>query len=191
MEMSSRPSGLSLGCLLSLENIFELFNMVEGTVYGELHTLLVGFSLRLLNFPRVRILIDAEIVRYHREPERMLTDDSHYCEQSLNRILASSASIKRRWLHRVKRSCERKAQYDRDQPRITKFFGKDDRQQKHYQHHKGRPPEATLQQSDHRSKSRTTTVQRLMTYFLHERASNTPNQSTSHPSPPPPPVSHN
>ena len=134
-------------------------------------------------------LIDAEIVRYHREPERLLTDDSHYCEQSLNRILASSASIKRRWLHRVKRSCERKAKFDRDQPRITKYFNKDDRQQKHYQHHKGRPPEATIQQSA-QSNSRTTTVQRLIAYFLHERASNTPNHSTSYPSPPPPPVSN-
>ena len=36
-------------------------------------------------------LIDAEIVRYHREPQSLLNDDRFYCDQSLNRLLTSSA----------------------------------------------------------------------------------------------------
>ena len=49
-------------------------------------------------------LVDAKIMQYHCEPELILTDDSFYCEQSLHRLLSSSASIKRRWLQRVKNS---------------------------------------------------------------------------------------
>ncbi len=53
-------------------------------------------------------LVDAEIMQYHREPELILTDDSFYCEQSLHRLLSSSASSKRRWLQRVKKSREKR-----------------------------------------------------------------------------------
>jgi hypothetical protein len=117
-------------------------------------------------------LIDAEIVQYHREPELMLTDDRFYCEKSLHRLLASGASIKRRWLHRVKRSRAKKAQLEKDQPRITKYFRTETRTEDTQKiHHKGRPPDAINTQASI-APSRSTTTQRLMTYFLHERASN-------------------
>jgi hypothetical protein len=54
--------------------------------------------------PEPLSLIDAKIVRY----ELLLLDDRFYCENSLHRLLASGASIKRRWLHRVKRSQEKR-----------------------------------------------------------------------------------
>ena len=126
-------------------------------------------------------LIDAEIVRYHRDPQSLLKDDRFYCDQSVNRLLTSSASIKRRWLHCVKQSRDRKATLDRAQPRITRFFSRDSRQT-HETHHHGRPLEQ-LQQNLHQPNARTTTVQRLMTFFLHERASNANAQPTLSPSP--------
>jgi ribonuclease HI len=120
-------------------------------------------------------IMDAEIVRYHREPEQLHHDDRYYCEQSVSRLLSSSASIKRRWLQRVKKSREKKNKFDRDQPRITKYFSHKSRQQTHQNHHNGRPPDFNTQRSVTKSTSRSTTVQRLMTFFLHERAPNTTN----------------
>ena len=129
-------------------------------------------------------LIDAEIVKYHREPDLLLTDDRFYCEQSLQRLLASGASVKRRWIHRVKRSREKRQKYDKDQPRITKYFRTHSRtEQTQSIHHKGRPPDEQISTAT-KASSRSTTVQRLMTFFLHERASNpTPQHSRQSPTP--------
>jgi hypothetical protein len=128
-------------------------------------------------------ILEAEIVRYHREPELLLKDDSFYCEQSLHRLLSSGAATKRRWLHRVKRSRDKKAKIEKDQPRITKYFQAHSTKTPHQHHHNGRPPEGR-QPGEHKSFSRSTTVQRLMTFFLQERAPNPTIRSTST-SPPP------
>ena len=122
-------------------------------------------------------MIDVEIVRHHRAPERLLQDDSFYCEQPLHRILSCSASIKRRWLLRVKRSCEKKSNLERAQTRITSFFHKANRHQTHPIHHNGRPPDIPTTTNERTLPPRSTTVQRLMTYFLHERASNKPSSA--------------
>jgi hypothetical protein len=79
-------------------------------------------------------LVDAEIMQYHREPELILTDDSFYCEQSLHRLLSSSASIKRRWLQRVQEIKRKKANLNKTQPQITKFFCKVSRSQQPHQY---------------------------------------------------------
>ena len=118
-------------------------------------------------------LIDANIVRHHQAPERLLQDNSFYCEQPLHRLLSSSASSKCRWSLRVKRSNEKKANCERAQPRITKFFPTANRRQTHPIHHNGRPPDTTTPTTDSTLTPRSTTgVQRLMTYFLYKRASN-------------------
>jgi hypothetical protein len=67
-------------------------------------------------------VINAEITQYHGEPEQLLGTDRFYCETSLHKLLSSSASIKRRWLHRVKRSKEKREKMDKQQPRITQYF---------------------------------------------------------------------
>ena len=126
-------------------------------------------------------MINTEIARYHSEPELLLSDDRFYCEQSLHRLLSSSPSIKRRWLHRVKRSREKKETMHKNQPRMTKFF----RKRQTHQHHNGRPPDGTPLIKNDTTRSRTTTVQRLMTMFLHERASNQPR---THVNTSPPPI---
>jgi hypothetical protein len=133
-------------------------------------------------------LVDAEIMQYHREPELILTDDSFYCEQSLHRLLSSSASIKRRWLQRVQEIKRKKANLNKTQPQITKFFCKVSRSQQPHQFHNGRPPDGISNDTTSRPQTRATTVQRLMTMFLHKRASNPPSHPTI--SPPPSHESH-
>jgi hypothetical protein len=128
-------------------------------------------------------IIDANIVRYHREPEQLMHGDSFYCEQPLYRLLSSSDSIKRRWLHRVQRSREKKANYYKDQTQITKYFSAAPRKQLLQLPKSQRPLDAATT-SGPKSTSRSVTVQRLMTFFLHERAPNKTNASQC-PSPPP------
>lgn len=132
---------------------------------------------------------NAEITRYHRNPDMLLNEDRFYCETSLKRLLSSSASIKRRWLQRVKRSKEKKETMHKNQPRITTYFAAAPQQRKHHQHHNGRPPDVTPQYNSRKQSHRTTTVQRLMTMFLHERASNYTTTTTPNISPPPSPAS--
>jgi hypothetical protein len=80
----------------------------------------------------IKHIVEAEICRFHNKPDLlMLKDDIHYREQSLKRLLQSSASRKRRWLHHVKLSCNKKAAMLSQQPRITKFFHKEPKIEKH------------------------------------------------------------
>ena len=63
----------------------------------------------------------AEIRHYHANPNLLQFGDRHLCSRSLPRLLAGSASTRRRWLRRVKSSI---AEYQRDgrrQSRITSF----------------------------------------------------------------------
>ena len=127
-------------------------------------------------------LVDAAITRYHSEPELLLHDDSHYCAQSLARLLRSSSSNKRRWLHRVKASRLKKATILHRQPRITTHFkstttspGPDDNY---------RPPNISRAPvSENPSHHRTVTVQRLMTFFFRKRAPNPQTHGIPHKSP--------
>ena len=129
-------------------------------------------------------LVDAAITRYHNEPDLLLNADSHYCTQSLARLLRSSSSTKRRWLHRVKISRQKKESATARQPRITKHFKISDASTKQ----EGHPPALTRQAPVQRiSSARNTTVQRLMTFFFRERA---PSQTSSIVQPSPPPSQH-
>ena len=126
-------------------------------------------------------LVNATITRYHSEPDLLLHDDTHYCTQSLERLLRSSSSHKRRWLHRVKASRLRKAYLLTRQPRITKHF---------------KTISAPLAPEEHQTVNnipvpithtpsvRNVTVQRLMTFYFRERAPN--QQPAVTPSSPPP-----
>jgi hypothetical protein len=131
-------------------------------------------------------LVDMEICQLHSKPDTLLATDSHYCETSLRQLLRSSASTKRRWLHRVKQSRARKANLLSKQPKITQYFHHQQTQPSPKDHHPPNtapPPQCPS--------SRNTTTQRLLTQFFRERApdkSPVPNQ-TSHTSPPPLPES--
>ena len=71
----------------------------------------------------LKTLIDLEISKLHRDPADSLhTADSHYCNQSLQRLLRSSASTKLRWLHQVKQLQAKKTALQAQQPWITTFF---------------------------------------------------------------------
>jgi hypothetical protein len=81
-----------------------------------LHDTKVAMELNL------KALVDMEISKLHCDSDALLSADSHYCEISLQRLLRSSASTKRRWLHRVKQSREKKTALQAKQPRITRSF---------------------------------------------------------------------
>jgi hypothetical protein len=66
-------------------------------------------SIKQTDRKRQQNLVDATITSYHEDPDLLLHDDKHYCDTSLARLLRSSASNKRRWLHRVKQSRKRKS----------------------------------------------------------------------------------
>jgi hypothetical protein len=116
-------------------------------------------------------LVDAAITRYHCEPDLLvLHDDLHYCTQSLARLLRSSSSIKRRWLHRVKASRLKKASALTRQPRITTHFKSIANSSATDANHRSQT-NIRVQRSSNPS-SRNVTVQRLMTFFFRERAPN-------------------
>ena len=128
-------------------------------------------------------LVDATITRYHSEPDSLLHHDAHYCTTSLTRLLRSSPSNKRRWLHRVKASRLKKALIHTRQPRITA----------HFKTVAPLPvPEAPPWPIHSTPKivtptptERNATVQQLMTFFFRERAPNRISHANK-PSPPPP-----
>jgi hypothetical protein len=145
--------------------------------------------------------LDLEISQLHKEAGLLSAEDRFYCEQSLQRILHSSLSNKRRWLHPVKLSRARKASQEFMQPRMTKFFPvQEPSSTQDYMHLRPIPSPAlspphtnttrTLMTQVFSERSpnspilapRTTTTQQLLTKFLKERASNTMPISSS-PSP--------
>jgi hypothetical protein len=64
----------------------------------------------------------AEIRYYYSRPHLLRAADQHYCTRSLNRLLSSSASTRRRWLRLVKRSSAELTKGGTCQTRITTFF---------------------------------------------------------------------
>ena len=64
----------------------------------------------------------AEIQQIHGEPNSLCLADRHMCEGSLERLLGGSATTRRRWLRRVKRSIVRHQREGKTQTRITQFF---------------------------------------------------------------------
>jgi hypothetical protein len=145
---------------------------------------------------------DLEIIKYHTEADMVLTDDRIYCEQSLHRLLHSSPSNKRRWLHRVKVSRAKLAQLHHRQPRITKYFTSrsssytdnstnDTTTDADNDVHRNNTTQRLMsiaykeRSSNTRAPQRAKTTQQLLTDYLKERAPNTMTTMLSHPSPPP------
>lgn len=126
-------------------------------------------------------VVDTEISRFHCEPDLMLTEDIHYCEQSLQRLLRSSASTKRRWLYRVKLSRQKKAEMTSRQPRITKFLKTDQSTKSTHRTDRHTIPHPIPTNPTSRNK----TTQQLLTQFFRERAPN-PSKIPITSSPPPP-----
>ena len=63
-------------------------------------------------------------IRYHLQNPTLLSfADRYLCEWSLEKLTRSSASTRRRWLTRVKSSCEKATRDGSRQPLITRFFG--------------------------------------------------------------------
>jgi hypothetical protein len=112
--------------------------------------------------------LDLEISQLHKEAGLMPAEDRFYCEQSLQRILHSSLSNKRRWLHRVKLSRARKASQELMQPRITTFFPvQEPSSTQDYRHLRPIPSPAL-------SPPHTNTTQTVMTQVFSERSPNPP-----------------
>ena len=65
---------------------------------------------------------DVEIAYYHARPHLLRLGDQHYCRRQLSSILSGSASTRRRWLRKVKRSTADLTKDGTTQTLITKFF---------------------------------------------------------------------
>ena len=65
----------------------------------------------------------AEIRHYLQHPTLLLSADRHLCEWSIDKLTHVSGSTRRRWLRRVKSSCEKATRDGTRQPLITSFFG--------------------------------------------------------------------
>ncbi|KAI2501729.1 hypothetical protein MHU86_12735 [Fragilaria crotonensis] len=66
----------------------------------------------------------AEIQTLHKQPHLLRPGDRHYCERSLERLVNGSASNRRRWLRRVRRSIEDNKLDGGSQSLITNYFSK-------------------------------------------------------------------
>ena len=153
-----------------------------------------------------RTAIDLEITRYHEESNLVLADDRFYCETSLQRLLRSSLSNKRRWLHRVKVSRAKKAHLHKRQPTITTYFPSKEKPplnlpeqstpspapkqiRTHTSRHLTKTSQLNCAQKDHTGSldqipKRAITTQQLLTHFLkEERAPNTTSQNCQSPPP--------
>ena len=64
----------------------------------------------------------AQIRHYHENPSLLVFADRHLCSRSLPKLLAGSASTRRRWLHRVKLSISEAEREGTRQPLITSFL---------------------------------------------------------------------
>ena len=64
----------------------------------------------------------AEIRQFHENPSLLCLADRHFCERSLERLLQSSASTRRRWLRRVKKSAASHLRDGQRQSLLTSFF---------------------------------------------------------------------
>jgi hypothetical protein len=64
----------------------------------------------------------AEIRHFHSNPHLLPTDDQHYCERSLTKLLCSSHSVRRRWLKHIHHARATKLRNGLRQTNLTHFF---------------------------------------------------------------------
>jgi hypothetical protein len=152
----------------SLQLVLKALHFLSTEIWAGRNDILHGHKQTAVTLQQT--LVDAAITRYHSESDLLLHDDSHYCTQSLARLLRSSSSNKQRWLHRVKASRQEKASILHRQPRITTHFKSAAKSSAPDVHH--RPPDTLPTQAHDRPSHRNVTVQRLMTFFFRERAPN-------------------
>ena len=72
----------------------------------------------------IRSTETAEIRHYFQNPGLLAFNDRHLCEGSQASLLNGSASTRRRWLRRVKLSCELARKDSSRQSLITSFFAR-------------------------------------------------------------------
>ena len=131
----------------------------------------------------------------HSVSTMLMADNRFYCKTSLQCLLRSSLSNKRRWQHRVKVSRAKKAHLHKRQPTITTYFPSKEKPPlnlpeqstpspapKQIRKHTSRPQTMTSQLywaqkvhtvSQAQAPKRAFTTQQLLTHFLKERAPNT------------------
>jgi hypothetical protein len=63
-----------------------------------------------------------EIQHYHSQPELIPEGDRHYCSKSLQQLLSSTPSVRRRWLRQVKLARTRQISHGSRQQVLTQFF---------------------------------------------------------------------
>jgi hypothetical protein len=64
----------------------------------------------------------AEIRHFHSQPHLLPTGDQHYCERSLQSLLCSSYSVRRRWLKHIRTARANKLRQGLLQTNISNFF---------------------------------------------------------------------
>ena len=70
----------------------------------------------------IRSTEGAEIKQIYQNPASLGLSDRHMCDRSLESLLGGSATTRRRWLRRAKRSIARRQTEAESQALITQFF---------------------------------------------------------------------
>jgi hypothetical protein len=99
----------------------------------------------------------AELRHYHSDPKLLKQQDQHYCARSLDRLLTSQPSVRRRWLQRVRTARALFIKDGQSQQVITRYIT----------HHKVPPNDSNTEQdiSNIRNARTRTTQQRLTEFF--------------------------
>jgi hypothetical protein len=119
----------------------------------------------------------AEIRHFHENPALFPSADRHYCQISLQRLLGSRPSVRRRWIRRVRTARSNMIRDGNTQQRMTKFL------ERNQQHRNLRSDILDIPPKRNQALNRSITTQQRMTSFFPGRPPDS--CTTSIPNPPP------
>jgi hypothetical protein len=129
---------------------------------------------------KVYSMESAELRHYHSNPTLIPTSDQHYCRNiTLNKLLQSRPSVRRRWLKRVKTARAAYLKDGRNQQMVTQYLVKIPATREVSPRRERRPLEQTIHTA------RTQTTQQRMTSFFPGRPPDKTSPPTKNPSPTP------
>ena len=119
----------------------------------------------------------AELRHFHENPDFLPSADRHYCKISLQRLLGSRPSVRRRWLRRVRTARSNLIRDGKTQQRMTQFLEGIQQHGNLWREHLDIPPPRN------QALNRSITTQQRMTSHFPGR----PPDSITNPIPNPPP----
>jgi hypothetical protein len=116
----------------------------------------------------------AELRHYHSDPQLLKQQDQHYCARSLDSLLTSQPSVRRRWLQRVRTARALFIRDGKSQQVMTRYII----------HHKvPRSEPLTVPETSQGRNARTRTTQQRLTMFFPGRPPDSTNEEPGNPSP--------